>query len=81
MYKWISFPDLIDYQVGLNNMESALEKVINNIDPGYIMLMEHNPIYTAGTSASEEDLIDKKNSLLSTQGEVGVLPIMVRVKE
>jgi len=47
-----------------------LEKRVNDVHEGkkdeLLWILEHNLIYTAGTSSNEEDLIDKKTNVIKT---------------
>ncbi len=57
MVKWITIPELINYQDGINIMEQKLDKVIKLLEPDTIFLLEHNEIYTAGTSSKQDELL------------------------
>ena len=57
MVKWITIPELINYQYGINIMEQKLDKVIKLLEPDTIFLLEHNEIYTAGTSSKQDELL------------------------
>lgn len=58
---WKISQDLVPYEEAVKFMESEVEKIINNQSNGLIWLVEHPPIYTAGISAKEEDLINNQN--------------------
>lgn len=48
----------VDYDQALAAMDQEVAKIIKGEAPEKIWLLEHPPIYTAGTSASEADLVD-----------------------
>lgn len=56
--EWEHIRSLIDYQDGLLLMENQLLRVINYQAPDTIFLLEHNPVYTAGTSHSKNELLN-----------------------
>ena len=57
MVKWITLPDLVDYQEGIKIMEDQLDRVINSMQSDTIFLLEHKEVYTAGTSHNVEELL------------------------
>ena len=59
MPHFITFPGLTDYQIGVKIMEEKLFKVINDQEKDTVFLLEHQPVYTAGTSANEAELLNK----------------------
>ena len=48
----------IDYPNALALMEDRVAKIAQNLENELIWLLEHPPLYTAGTSAEAKDLID-----------------------
>jgi lipoyl(octanoyl) transferase len=60
LLKWITLSDLTDYQTALEVMEEQVFSVIEGRDPDTIFLIEHPPIYTAGTSADKSELLNKQ---------------------
>ena len=46
----------VDYYDAINLLEKRLEKVINNNANELIWFLEHNEIYTAGTSSNKSDI-------------------------
>ena len=48
----VYYPDAIDF------MEERVSKIVKQEAPETVWLLEHPPLYTAGTSADREDLID-----------------------
>lgn len=58
MVEWITSPGLIPYAEALAFMEARVEAIHQGTAPECIWLLEHPPLYTAGTSARPEDLTD-----------------------
>lgn len=58
MVEWITTPGLTDYDDALAFMEDRVNGIIAGTAPECVWLLEHPPLYTAGTSAKPADLID-----------------------
>ncbi|MBP9694393.1 MAG: lipoyl(octanoyl) transferase LipB [Alphaproteobacteria bacterium] len=58
MLKWEISPDHISYPDALGKMEQEVFAVQNGQSDGLVWLLEHPPLYTAGTSSKSEDLLD-----------------------
>ena len=56
----------VDYSYAINLLEERLEKVINNKAKELIWFLEHNKIYTAGTSFNENDILDKNIKIIKS---------------
>ena len=56
----------VDYSYAINLMEKRLEKVINNNANELIWFLEHDEIYTAGTSSNQTDILDKSIKIIKT---------------
>lgn len=56
--EWRWLPGLSDYQQTLAEMEARVEAISAGTAPEAIWLLEHPPLYTAGTSAQARDLTD-----------------------
>ena len=56
----------VDYSYAINLLEERLEKVINNRAEELIWFLEHNKIYTAGTSFNKSDVLDKSIKVIKT---------------
>ena len=56
--EWRVEPGLLAYPDALAFMESRAESIRNGAAGELVWLVEHPPLYTAGTSARTEDLID-----------------------
>ncbi len=52
--------DPVDYQSALSFMEERVAAIREGRSEELIWLLEHPPLYTAGTSANPDDLIDSK---------------------
>jgi lipoyl(octanoyl) transferase len=55
---WERTRDLVDYGEAVKRMESLAAAIAESRAPEMVWLLEHPPLYTAGTSAREQDLID-----------------------
>jgi len=51
--------DIIDYKFAENFMEQRVQKIADKKEEELIWFLEHNHIYTAGTSARDDELLDK----------------------
>ncbi|WP_284165067.1 lipoyl(octanoyl) transferase LipB [Frigidibacter sp. SD6-1] len=58
MVEWITSPGLIAYEDALTFMEKRVAAIAEGRAGECIWLLEHPPLYTAGTSARAEDLTD-----------------------
>ena len=58
MVEWITTPGLIDYREAEQWMEARVAGIAAGTAPEAIWLLEHPPLYTAGTSARIADLTD-----------------------
>ena len=56
----------VNYIDAINFMEERLEKIFKNEEKELIWTLEHNEIYTAGTSFSKTDIIDKSIKIIET---------------
>ncbi|MBT2188931.1 lipoyl(octanoyl) transferase LipB [Sphingobium sp. H33] len=54
---WQVEPGLLGYETGLAGMEARAEAIIAGTARERIWLVEHPPLYTAGTSAQADDLL------------------------
>ncbi|KRA99688.1 lipoate--protein ligase [Devosia sp. Root685] len=57
---WVQFEGLMDYERTLAAMENRAALVAAGEAPEAVWLLEHPPLYTGGTSARSEDLIDPR---------------------
>lgn len=58
MPEWRTLPGLSDYLTTLAEMEARADAIARGDAPEAIWLLEHPPLYTAGTSAKAQDLTD-----------------------
>ena len=56
----------VDYIDSMKILERRVEDVYLGKKDELLWILEHNPIFTAGTSAKEEDLINKKINVIKT---------------
>lgn len=64
--EWRVTPGLTPYDEALATMEERAAAVLAGTAPELIWLLEHPPIYTAGTSADAADLIDPRFPVIAT---------------
>jgi lipoyl(octanoyl) transferase len=58
MVEWITSPGLTDYDTAIHQMETRAEAIAQGRADEAVWLLEHPPLYTAGTSANPTDLRD-----------------------
>ena len=56
----------INYAKSMKTLESRVKDVLLGKKDELLWILEHETVYTAGTSANEKDLLDKKLSLFKT---------------
>ena len=61
MIDWINLAGPIEYSESLKIMESKLEQIILNKSDETVYLLEHQDVYTAGTSYKQEELLENSN--------------------
>ncbi len=57
LIEWKISDELVPYEVALNEMEARVTAIRDERAPELIWLLEHPPLYTAGTSAELGDLV------------------------
>src|SRR5689334_12624115 len=57
---WSVSPGLVSYPEAVATMEAHVARIIAGEEPERVWLLEHPPVYTAGTSAKPGDLIDAR---------------------
>jgi lipoyl(octanoyl) transferase len=55
---WAVSPGLVDYPVAVEAMEARAAAIANGEAPELVWLLEHPPLYTAGVSSRDGDLLD-----------------------
>jgi lipoyl(octanoyl) transferase len=58
MPDWVITPGLTPYPDALGVMESRVDSIVAGREDELVWLLEHPPLYTAGTSADPSDLLD-----------------------
>jgi lipoyl(octanoyl) transferase len=56
--EWIVADDLVPYAEAVETMEAHVSAIAGGAAPERVWLVEHPPLYTAGTSAKPSDLLD-----------------------
>ena len=56
----------IDYDVALKFLEKRVKDVISGRKPELLWILEHKPIFTAGTSYRENEILNKTINLIKT---------------
>ena len=69
--EWKISKTIINYDDAMSLMEDKVLKIKQNIDKELVWLLEHGSIYTAGTSAKEQDMLNKKDVLVRYTGRGG----------
>ncbi len=57
--QWLVSKELVHFESALSFMQERVEKIINGEAKQLIWCLEHHPVYTAGVSAKESDLLVK----------------------
>jgi lipoyl(octanoyl) transferase len=58
--EWVVSPGLIRYEDALADMEARADRIAAGVAAERVWLLEHPPLYTAGTSAKPEDLVEAR---------------------
>lgn len=64
--EWQIRPGLLPYPEAVDFMERRVAAIADGQAPELVWLVEHPPIYTAGTSAKESDLLDARFPVYKT---------------
>lgn len=64
--EWKISKGLVDYPQAVAEMEQRVEGIISGAAPELVWLVEHPPLYTAGTSADASDLLSQDFPLYNT---------------
>jgi lipoyl(octanoyl) transferase len=57
---WSIASGFVDYEAAVEAMEARAEAIARDGAPELVWLLEHPPLYTAGTSARSDDLVDAR---------------------
>jgi lipoyl(octanoyl) transferase len=71
LLEWRISGTFVDYPTALAEMEQRVKGLLNNQLRELVWLLEHPPLYTAGTSASPEELLDHMNLPVYTSDRGG----------
>jgi lipoyl(octanoyl) transferase len=69
--EWVITEGLINYQEAVADMEARVAAIASGRAPERVWLLEHPPLYTAGTSAREGDLIEPSRFPVFRSGRGG----------
>ncbi|MGV3279166.1 lipoyl(octanoyl) transferase LipB [Rickettsiales bacterium LUAb2] len=58
---WKIFNDTLDYTTALSLMENEVSRIISNESAEAVWLLEHNDVYTKGSSANNSELLNANN--------------------
>ncbi len=62
---WTISEDIVDYPAALTRMEEIASAIASHSTPETVWLVQHPPLYTAGTSADPAELIDARFPVFS----------------
>ncbi len=71
MLTWQTSNGLIEYKYALNKMKQYVEEVKQGGLSNLVWMVEHEPVYTAGTSTNTNDLLDKSRFPVIESGRGG----------
>lgn len=71
MVEWRVLPGLAPYVQTLADMEARVASIANDAGDEAVWLLEHPPLYTAGTSTNPDDLIDPARFPVHVAGRGG----------
>lgn len=63
---WLASKDYVDYDRATAEMEARVAGIRAGTDDEAVWLLEHPDLYTGGTSAKEQDLLDKRFPIYKT---------------
>lgn len=69
--EWRISDELVDYPTAVDEMEERVRAIRAGTAPELVWLLEHPPLYTAGTSANIEDLVDPERFPVYDAGRGG----------
>lgn len=69
--EWLQSQGLIPYETALTVMDSRVEAIAKEEAPECVWLLEHPPLYTAGASARDADLLDPHGLPVHATGRGG----------
>ena len=69
--EWRRAPELVGYEAAVAEMERRVAQIRDGTGPEMVWLLEHPPLYTAGTSAKPADLLLPERLPVFTSGRGG----------
>lgn len=69
--EWKVSEKLIHYDYALSIMHDRVSNIKSNFEKELVWLLQHESVYTAGTSAKEKDLLNNKKILVKYTGRGG----------
>ncbi len=57
--EWLTSKELVHFEDALNFMQNRVAEIITETAPQAIWMLEHHPVYTAGISAQDSDMLTK----------------------
>jgi len=57
---------LVDYTKSMQILEQRVQNVLSGKKDEFLWIIEHTPVYTAGTSSANADLLDKRVNVIKT---------------
>jgi lipoyl(octanoyl) transferase len=64
--EWLQSPDFVDYPQAVAQMDARAAAIRAGDKSELVWLLEHPPLYTAGTSAKKQDLLDARFPVFET---------------
>ncbi|MDH5489657.1 MAG: lipoate-protein ligase B, partial [Rhodospirillaceae bacterium] len=68
---WCPEEGLVPYARAVEKMQARASAIREQATPDAVWLVEHPPLYTAGTSANDADLLDKEKFPVFKTGRGG----------
>ena len=69
--EWLLSPSPVPYEAAIEAMDARVGAILQGRAPEAIWLLEHPPLYTAGTSAAPEELLDPPRFPVFSSGRGG----------
>lgn len=70
-FEWKTSQGLTEYDHAIEVMQARIEAIRDGTAKELVWLLEHPPVYTAGTSASQDELLDPGDALIRYVGRGG----------
>ncbi|QKX02597.1 lipoyl(octanoyl) transferase LipB [Wolbachia endosymbiont of Dirofilaria (Dirofilaria) immitis] len=59
MVEWLISNQLIDYKYAVKFMEAKVQEIYNNLSDELVWLLQHPSLYTAGISATDDEIVEE----------------------